>query len=83
MTPDQHTRLQVDGADGRSTAVCPRADEREFLISIKEGQPAWGKLNIPGIELLPGIQWKLANIGRMEKKKQAEMLEKLKRSLGY
>lgn len=56
--------------------------EKEFLVSLKEGQPMWGALGIKGIDKLPAIQWKLMNIQKMNKKKHAESLEKLKRKLG-
>ena len=53
-------------------------DERQFLVSIKMGQPDWGLLNIEGIDKLPAIQWKLLNIKKMEKEKHAELLSRLK-----
>ena len=52
--------------------------ERQFLISIKSGTPDWSLINIPGIERLPAIQWKLQNINKMDKKKQQDAREKLK-----
>ena len=57
-------------------------DEKTFLVSLKEGQPKWGALGVEGIEKLPAIQWKLMNIQKINKKKHAESLEKLKRKLG-
>lgn len=55
--------------------------EKHFLISIKEGQPKWDLLNIPGIEKLPAIQWKLKNIQQMSKEKHKKALENLKEKL--
>jgi len=40
-------------------------------------------LGIEGIEKLPAIQWKLANIRKISAKKRAELLDKLKRTLGW
>jgi len=57
-------------------------DEKEFLISLKDGRPKWKAIGIEGIEKLPAIQWKLMNIQKMEANKRAESLEKLKRKLG-
>lgn len=57
-------------------------DEKTFLVSVKSGQPNWSVLGIKGIEKLPAIQWKLANIRKIGTKKRAELLEKLKRALG-
>ncbi len=52
--------------------------ERKFLLSIKSGKPDWDLMELPGIENLPAIQWKLANIARMDEEKHRVMLEKLK-----
>lgn len=57
-------------------------DEKAFLVSLKEGQPKWSALGVAGIEKLPAIQWKLMNIQKINKKKHAESLEKLKNKLG-
>ena len=58
-------------------------DERTFLVSVKSGQPNWGVMGIEGIEKLPAIQWKLMNIRKISVKKRAELLDKLKRTLGW
>jgi predicted nucleotidyltransferase component of viral defense system len=57
-------------------------EEKAFLVSLKEGQPRWNLMGLEGIEKLPAIQWKLMNIQKMNKKKHAESMEKLKRKLG-
>ncbi len=57
-------------------------DEKIFLVSLKAGQPNWSVMDIEGIEKLPAIQWKLANIRKVRAKKRAELLEKLKRTPG-
>jgi hypothetical protein len=56
-------------------------DERRFLVSVMEGAPKWDLLGLPGIEALPAIQWKVANIGRMDRVKHADMLAKLRAKL--
>lgn len=56
--------------------------EKQFLLSLKEGNPRWGLLEIEGIENLPAIQWKLMNIRKMEKKQHTFAFEKLKSKLG-
>lgn len=56
--------------------------ERQFLLSIKSGRPNWSLIDIPQIDRLPAIQWKLQNIAGMEKKKHQEAIEKLKSALG-
>jgi hypothetical protein len=39
-----------------------------LIISVMEGEPQWNLLGVPGIENLPGVQWKLQNTGRHTKK---------------
>lgn len=56
--------------------------EREFLVSLKAGQPKRDLIGIEGIENLPAVQWKLMNIKKISAKKQKELLEKLRRVLG-
>lgn len=41
-------------------------NERKFLMSMKDGQPDWTLLPLPGIERLPALQWKLQNIRRLK-----------------
>jgi len=56
--------------------------ERQFLVSLKEGQPKWELLDLPGIENLPAVQWKLLNIRKMDKQKQVEYVKRLRDKLG-
>jgi predicted nucleotidyltransferase component of viral defense system len=55
--------------------------EKQFLVSLKEGNPQWELLGLPGIDQLPGVQWKLMNIRKMDKRKHAQMLAKLRKVL--
>ena len=57
-------------------------EERRFLISVKERSPNWSLLGLEGIDKLPSIQWKLANLAKMKPEKHAEYVEKLKQVLG-
>jgi predicted nucleotidyltransferase component of viral defense system len=57
-------------------------EERQFIVSVKEGKPQWNLLGVPGIENLPAVQWKLLNIGRMTHGKHREALRKLRDYLG-
>lgn len=57
------------------------ADEKRFLLSMKQGEPDWDVLGIPHLRDLPALQWKLQNIRRMDADKRAKMLEKLRRIL--
>lgn len=48
-----------------------------FLISIKQGEPDWNTLNLPGIDRLPAVQWKLHNVRQISAAKRAEAVAKL------
>lgn len=55
--------------------------QRHFLLSFKQGEPDWALLNLPGIEDLPAVQWKLLNIRRMAPAKREQALERLREVL--
>jgi len=58
-------------------------NEREFLLSLVAGKPDWPLLDIPHLEQMPGIRWKLRNLTQLKKtnaKKFAEQAEKLETS---
>jgi len=57
------------------------ANDRQFLLTFKQGNPDWGLLNVEQVEQLPAVQWKLTNISKMGRKKHAEAVELLKRVL--
>ena len=57
-------------------------NEKKFLLSMKRGKPDWDLMPVAGIDQLPAIQWKLINIRKMKKEKQAESLQKLRSVLG-
>lgn len=56
--------------------------EREFLLSLKRLEPKWDLLGLPGIERLPGPQWKLYNLRKMDPAKRQVAEGKLRRQLG-
>lgn len=61
------------------------AAEREFLLSLARNEPNWALLDIEHLEQLPGLRWKLENIGRLAKanpKKLKEQAQELERLLG-
>jgi hypothetical protein len=55
--------------------------EREFLLSMKQLAPRWDLLGIPGLERLPGLQWKLYNLRKMEPAKRLAAEQLLRRKL--
>lgn len=58
-------------------------NEKEFLLSLKDGEPDWTLLDLPNIERLPGLQWKLENIRRMAPRKRQEQSELLRKALNW
>ncbi|MBX9950928.1 MAG: nucleotidyl transferase AbiEii/AbiGii toxin family protein [Candidatus Obscuribacterales bacterium] len=56
-------------------------EDREFLLSIKKGSPRWELLKIDGIDALPAVRWKLQNLGRLQKEKRDQLIEKLEKVL--
>lgn len=56
-------------------------EDKEFLLSVKRGEPKWEHLGFSGIDKLPGVAWKLINIKKMDKVKHNQMLQELKRVL--
>lgn len=58
-------------------------DEKEFLISLKQGEPKWELSGIPNIETYPSVQWKLINIRKIPASRQKPALDDLKRKLSF
>ena len=57
-------------------------DEKRFILSMKQGQPIWGFLELEGIKDLPAVKWKLLNILRMDPAKHRKAVHKLRDYLG-
>jgi predicted nucleotidyltransferase component of viral defense system len=61
------------------------ADERKFLLSLVAAEPDWKLLDVPHLERLPGLRWKLQNLERLRKAdagKFAEQSDELVRLFG-
>lgn len=58
------------------------AEEKQFIVSVKEGVPRWDLIEIEGVENLPAVKWKLLNIGRMNPSKHKKAVRKLRDYLG-
>lgn len=56
-------------------------NERNFLVSIKTGTPNWALIPINGIDKLPGLQWKIMNVIKMNPTKHSHSLGNLKKVL--
>ncbi|TIH15941.1 hypothetical protein D0S45_10200 [Marinifilum sp. JC120] len=59
-------------------------DDKQFLLSVKKGNPEWELLGISHAAQLPAVLWKLHNIEKLRKneKKHAEAVRKLEECLG-
>lgn len=60
-------------------------NERRFLLTLVANEPDWSLLSVPHAPELPGIRWKLHNLGQLQKanpKKFAEQSTTLIRLLG-
>lgn len=54
--------------------------DREFLLSFKQGEPDWSLFDVPSIEELPAIRWKLINLDKLKSQnpdKHQELFSKL------
>jgi predicted nucleotidyltransferase component of viral defense system len=61
------------------------AEERGFLQSLVAAKPEWALLDVPHLEQLPGVRWKLQNLERLRKadpRKFAEQEDTLTRLFG-
>jgi predicted nucleotidyltransferase component of viral defense system len=53
------------------------AEDKEFLISFKKGNPEWDLLAIDRAKDLPAIKWKLYNLDRMKPSARQKAVDKL------
>jgi len=56
-------------------------DEREFLLSMKRGEPEWTRLGIENLDQFPALQWKLINIKKMGSAKSKAEFKRLQEIL--
>jgi len=56
-------------------------NECAFLISFKEKAPKWELLGVEGVQNMPAVKWKLANLTKMRSDKHAEAVQRLKKIL--
>ncbi len=53
-------------------------NDRQLLLSIKEGSPKWELFSFPQAASLPAVRWKRHNLGKMTSQKRKDALRKLK-----
>ncbi|MDP2194303.1 MAG: nucleotidyl transferase AbiEii/AbiGii toxin family protein [Alphaproteobacteria bacterium] len=73
----EQTRNQIV----EKTASFFSSEEKEFLLSFKQGEPKWDLFPLAVIQNLPSIQWKLHNIKMMDPKKRSDAVKKLELKL--
>ncbi|MBU2623650.1 MAG: nucleotidyl transferase AbiEii/AbiGii toxin family protein [Proteobacteria bacterium] len=56
--------------------------EKQFIVSVKDGMPQWDLLGLEGVENLPAVKWKLLNIDKMNPSKHKQAVRKLRDYLG-
>lgn len=52
-------------------------NDKEFLLSFKKGAPRWELFSKPDISIMPALNWKLANIKRLDKDKHRKLIQNL------
>jgi hypothetical protein len=57
------------------------SNDKEFLISVKEGNPKYHLTSYQNLDSFAALQWKIRNINLMESVKRNYMLEKLSKTL--
>jgi hypothetical protein len=53
-------------------------EDKNFILSVKHGEPAWSLLGLAGVENLPAVKWKILNIKNMHPTKHKKAFEKLR-----
>jgi Nucleotidyl transferase AbiEii toxin, Type IV TA system len=78
-----------DLVDARSRLITQlrtdlRSTEREFLLSLKRGEPRWELMPVAHLAQLPAIRWKVANVQQLARRPAAHKaaIERLQRVLG-
>jgi predicted nucleotidyltransferase component of viral defense system len=57
------------------------ANDKKFLVSINQGKPKWGLIDLDHVQDLPGVKWKLININKMTHEKREEDVNSLRNKL--
>lgn len=57
-------------------------EDVRFLLSFKKGAPDWSLINLEGVDQLPAVKWKLANIQKMHRDKHHRAIKLLEQALG-
>jgi len=80
MTRDRVTLEQLESTRAALLAAIQEQfteQDAAFLLSLKRGEPDWALLNLPGVDQLPAVRWKLRNIMEMSASRRAGAVDKL------
>ena len=80
MTRESVTLEQLESTRAALLAAIQEqftGQDAAFLLSLKRGEPDWALLNLPGVDLLPAVRWKLRNIMEMSASRRAGAVDKL------
>ncbi len=69
--------LQIQGDLPKTLVHALDDEEKQFLVSMKRGEPEWDRLGIEHLAQLPALQWKLINIRSMDSAKHKTALDRL------
>jgi hypothetical protein len=87
MTRDEVSLEALEETRAWLFETLPRSltrEERDFLISLKTGDPDWNLLPFPSLQNMPAVKWKLQNIRRLKQsnpRKHAMLLATLEETL--
>jgi hypothetical protein len=62
-------------------AGMPQA-HRRFLVSFEEGRPDWSLLDVKGAVELPAVKWRQQNLDKLDDKRRADLVTRLREVLG-
>ena len=54
---------------------------RRFLLAFERGEPDWTLLDAPVAATLPAVQWRMANLARLDETRQGELAARLEAAL--
>lgn len=54
---------------------------RRFLLSFEKGEPDWALPEVPHVDRLPAVRWRMANLARLDGRRRAELAARLEEAL--
>ena len=54
---------------------------RRFLLSFEVGAPDWSLLDVPNAATLPAVQWRMANLARLDGRRRSQLVAGLETAL--